>query len=81
MKALKITLPIALVLIALLAIFFLAPLKEWKEWKNREKEKNDNIYYIQDPKEHTITYAVFCALWWKKKFKGDEYETEVKIIN
>ena len=65
MKVLKIILPIALVLIALLATFFLAPLSQWKE--------NKKLY-------PALTYAGFCALWWKKKFKGDEYEnTQPKI--
>lgn len=65
MKVLKIILPIALVLIALLATFFLAPLSQWKEDKK--------LY-------PALTYAGFCALWWKKKIKGDEYENTLPEI-
>ena len=54
MKALKIILPIALVLIALLATYFLAPLNEWKERDSKEDDKTG--------------YAKFCASYWKYKF-------------
>lgn len=64
MKATKVILPIALVLIALIAIFFLAPLTTWKE----KKESQQNQYNIRAEKGQS--YFKYCCQWWKDKFTG-----------
>ena len=67
MKATKVILPIALVLIALIAIFFLAPLKAWKEGKEYYTQTN-NDFAIYSKKEGG--FIGFCGQYWKEKLSG-----------
>lgn len=70
MKATKIILPIVLVLVALVAIFLLAPLKSYKEAKERE----NNIQYCMAPKQDNRPewqrYLSFCVSYWRTVFTG-----------
>ena len=67
----KIIIPIAIVLIALIAIFFLAPMKAWKEMKKQLEGSLDRVYVnIKAPDTNTISYPQFCLDYWKDKFTG-----------
>ncbi len=66
----KIILPIVLVLVALVAIFFLAPLKSYKD-----AEKNrGNVYYIMASSDANMPgwkrYLSFCFSYWRTVFTG-----------
>ena len=70
MKATKVILPIAIVLIALIAIFFLAPLKAWRKWNKEMEEKYSNMQTLLPVTETKRSYTRFCCDWWKDKFTG-----------
>ena len=70
MKATKIILPIAIVLIALIAIFFLAPYDAWKKWNKEMEEKYSNTQTFLPVTKTKRSYTRFCYDWWKDKFTG-----------
>ena len=54
--SIKITIPIAALLVVLVAVFFAAPYTDYKKAKAEGKASN---------------YFQCCALWWKTKFQGE----------
>ena len=72
MKATKIILPIALVLFALAAIFFLAPLDEFKREEESLRERQATMYTIQAVQTQPWwkKYLQFCIAYWRTKFTG-----------
>ncbi len=61
---------VALVVVAIIAAYFLAPLKAWKEGTIYNVGR-DKIAYSP----MTSTYIMYCAIWWKCKLLR---ETDVK---
>ena len=59
-KAIKIILPIAVIIIALIAIYFGVPFKDFKE----ARETN------QKPYPYNRSLWDFCKSYWSDKFKG-----------
>ena len=64
---------LALVVVAIIAAYFLAPLSDWKKGVLYNVGA-DKIAYSPT----TCTYIMYCAIWWKCKFLK---ETEVKNEN
>lgn len=70
MKKKIIWIVVALVVVAIIAAYFLAPLSAWKK---------GTLYNVGAEKiaysPNTSTYIMYCAIWWKCKLLK---ETEVK---
>lgn len=61
----------ALVLIALIAVFFLAPLKDWKA---RKKSYESMATLVAIERE---SYQAYCYKWWVSKMKIQIHEDKI----
>lgn len=66
-----ITMWIAIILIAVIGTFFLAPLMSWKEMDEDDKyyypESDPNETYEVAPSPIRLNYFTYCLSWWKVK--------------
>ncbi len=66
MKKKIIWISVALVVVAIIAVYFLAPMKAWSEYRELVKNTQTKLEgSISD-----ISYVSFCGSWWKNKFIG-----------